>query len=144
LLLQLLITFSNVVVLIFAARNSLAFQQTYSQRHINIITILALLALRKPLQQRPKMRPVAQPQPRAATTTKLESPTHMKRAQDVRVAEAPNLGVRAQCKVELTQRDRAPHEATQELRDEHAQHQGRLRCDGLCDILGPRRVQTGV
>jgi hypothetical protein len=64
-----LITFSNVVyiififvvVVIFVARDGLSIPhlRTHSQRHI--ITITALLALRKPLQQRPKMRPFARP-----------------------------------------------------------------------------------
>jgi len=42
------------------------------------------------------MRPLSRPQLRAATTTKLQRTTYMKRAHDAGVAEAPHLGVRAQ------------------------------------------------
>jgi hypothetical protein len=68
----------------------------------------------------------------------------MKRAYDARFAEVPHLGVRAQRKVKLAQRDYTPHEAACELPDERAQHLYRLGRDGLCDVLGRRRVQTGV
>jgi hypothetical protein len=52
--------------------------------------------------------------------------------------------VRAQRKVKLAQRDYTPDEAACELRDERAQHLYFLGRDGLCDVLGQRRVQTGV
>ena len=106
-----------------------------------IIAVRAPLALRKPLKQRPKMRPPARSQPPRATTTttKLKRPTYMKRAHDVGVAEVPHLGVRAQRKVKLAQRDCTPREAACELRDERARHLDHLGCD----VLVPRRVQTG-
>jgi hypothetical protein len=102
----------------FAAYNSLALPDpcTLSQRYI-----IAPLAIRKPLQQRPKMSPLSRPQLRAATTTKLRRTTYMKRAHDAGVAEAPHLGLG--------------------VRAQHLDRRGR---DGLCYVLGPLLVQAGV
>ena len=93
LLLLFSITVSNVVYFIFVACNSLALPNPCMHGQRRIIAVRAPLALRKPLEQRPKMRPLARSQPPRATTTttKLKRPTYMKRAHDAGVAECHTL-----------------------------------------------------
>jgi hypothetical protein len=139
-----LMTFSHVVYFIFIVRNSLALPNScmHGQRHI--IAVRAPRALQKPLQKCPKMRPLAQSQLRAMTmTTELKRLTYMKRVHDARVAEAPHLGVCAQHKVKLAQRNYTLHETACELRNKRT-HFCRLGRDGLCNVLGPQQVQAGT
>lgn len=113
--------FVLILILVFIAHDSLVLPdpRKHGQRHVILLILLALLSLRKPLQQRIEMRPLIRPQLRAAAgaTTKLQRAAHMNRTHGA-LAETPHLRMRAKRKVELAQRDRAPYEAARELRDE--------------------------
>jgi len=103
------------LVFIFVTGDSLGLPHARAdnQGHIILVIVRALLTLRKPPQQPFKVHTHAQPR----TSTKFQRPAHMMRAHDP-ISKTPNLGVRAQSKVQFAQRDRAPHKVPRELHDE--------------------------
>jgi hypothetical protein len=105
-------TVAFIFVFIFVAGDGLGppHPRTFSQRHI---IIRALLNLRKPPQQPLKVHTHARPR----TSTKFQRPAHMKRV-DEPLSKTPNLGVRAQRKVQFAQGDCALHKVARELHDE--------------------------